>query len=119
MSYKRPIADVHEPEPDLGLDEPALFLAPRHTFSFAFIVSLVGFLFLFVVGTRLDIWLGGGKHDFWNLLGGPGGGSGDSLLYIAQVIAAILGVALTVVAIVVQLAANRYTPKIIDLFVRD
>ncbi|HVY62263.1 MAG TPA: DUF2254 family protein, partial [Planctomycetota bacterium] len=57
--------------------------------------------------------------DFFALLAGPESGSGDSLLYIAQVVAAILGVALTVVAIVVQLAANRYTPKIIDLFVRD
>src|SRR4051812_18392094 len=118
MSYKRPIADSKPVEMDLGPEEPTLFLAPRHTFSFAFIVSLVGFLFLFIVGTRLDTWLGGGKHAFWELLAGPGGGSGDSLLYIAQVVAAVLGGALTVVAIVVQLAANRYTPKIIDLFVR-
>jgi hypothetical protein len=37
----------------------------------------------------------------------------------AEVVVAVLGVAITVVAILVELAANRYTPRITDLFVRD
>lgn len=37
----------------------------------------------------------------------------------AEVVVAVLGVAITVVAILVELAANRYTPRIADLFVRD
>lgn len=36
-----------------------------------------------------------------------------------EVIAGILGIAITVVAIVVELAANRYTPRITELFVES
>jgi hypothetical protein len=119
MGYKRPVAESEERAIASALAADGDALVPRHTFSFAFTASLVGFLLLFIGGTLWDIWRAGGKHSLWDLVTGPGGGSGDSLLYIAQVVAAILGVALTVVAIVVQLAANRYTPKIIDLFIRD
>lgn len=38
---------------------------------------------------------------------------------LAQIIAAVLGIAITVVSIVVQLAATRYTPRVADLFFRD
>jgi len=37
----------------------------------------------------------------------------------AQVIVGIVGLVITVVAIVVQLAAQRYTPKLVDLFIND
>jgi hypothetical protein len=89
------------------------------TFGFAFIVSALGFLAVFLLGTIVDIALAPGPASLLSLLFGPGQANGDSLLYLAQIVAAILGIALTVVAIVVQLAANRYTAKIIDLFIRD
>lgn len=38
---------------------------------------------------------------------------------LAQVIVAVLGIAITVVSIVVQLAATRYTSRIADMFFRD
>src|SRR3954464_1058108 len=38
---------------------------------------------------------------------------------LAQVIAAVLAIAITVVSIVVQLAATRYTSRIADMFFRD
>lgn len=38
---------------------------------------------------------------------------------VSQIIAAVLGIAITVVSIVVQLAATRYTPRVADLFFRD
>ncbi|UCE20387.1 MAG: DUF2254 domain-containing protein [Gemmatimonadota bacterium] len=38
---------------------------------------------------------------------------------VAEVICGILAIAITVVAIIVQLAANRYTSKIIDLFINN
>ena len=38
---------------------------------------------------------------------------------LAEVTVAVLGIALTVVAIIVELAANRYTPRITELFIRD
>ena len=37
----------------------------------------------------------------------------------AEVVAAILGIAITVVAIVVELAANRYTHRITELFIQE
>jgi hypothetical protein len=43
----------------------------------------------------------------------------DALNNFGEVALGILGVAITVVAIIVELAANRYTPRITDLFVRD
>ncbi len=43
----------------------------------------------------------------------------NSLANLSQVVAAVLGIAITVVAIVVQLAATRYTPRVTDLFFRD
>jgi hypothetical protein len=38
---------------------------------------------------------------------------------LGEVTVAVLGIALTVVAIIVELAANRYTPRITELFLRD
>lgn len=38
---------------------------------------------------------------------------------LAEVLIGVLGLTLTVVAIVVQLAAQRYTPKLVDLFLAD
>ena len=43
----------------------------------------------------------------------------NALGNLAQVVVAVLGLVVTVVSIVVQLAANRYTPRITDLFFRD
>ncbi|MDI7269014.1 MAG: DUF2254 family protein [Myxococcota bacterium] len=54
-----------------------------------------------------SIFLAADPEMAWNTLGN-----------LAQVVAAILGIAITVVSIVVQLAANRYTPQIADLFIR-
>ncbi|MBI3992568.1 MAG: DUF2254 domain-containing protein [Candidatus Lambdaproteobacteria bacterium] len=44
---------------------------------------------------------------------------GDAIGGVSEVLIAILGLVITVVAIVVQLAAQRYTPKLVDLFVTD
>src|SRR5882724_11429584 len=43
----------------------------------------------------------------------------NALGTLAQVIAAVLGIAITVVSIVVQLAANRYTSRVTDMFFHD
>ena len=43
----------------------------------------------------------------------------NALGSLAQIIAAVLGIASTVVSIVVQLAANRYTSRVADMFFRD
>ena len=46
-------------------------------------------------------------------------GAVDTLASFAEVIVGVLGIAITVVAIIVELAANRYTPRITELFLRD
>ncbi len=42
----------------------------------------------------------------------------DAISSAAEVVAGVLAIAITVVAIVVELAANRYTPKLTNLFLR-
>lgn len=43
----------------------------------------------------------------------------DALLNLAEVTVGVLGVTVTVVSIIVELAATRYTPRITELFLRD
>jgi hypothetical protein len=43
----------------------------------------------------------------------------DTVTSFAEVTVGVLGIAITVVAIIVELAANRYTPRITELFLRD
>ena len=43
----------------------------------------------------------------------------DAIGGMAEVMVALLGLVITVVAIVVQLAAQRYTPKLVELFIAD
>ncbi|MEL6177550.1 MAG: DUF2254 family protein [Myxococcota bacterium] len=53
------------------------------------------------------------------VMGVRGGGLSEALGSLAEVLAAVLGLSLTVVAIVVQLASQRYSAKIVDLFMSD
>jgi fumarate reductase subunit D len=48
-----------------------------------------------------------------------GEAAASTLQSFMEVTVAVLGVTITVVAIIVELAANRYTPRITELFVRD
>lgn len=43
----------------------------------------------------------------------------NSIGVLSSIIAAVLGIIVTVVSIVVQLAANRYTPAVTEMFFRD
>ena len=43
----------------------------------------------------------------------------DTLVSFSEVTVGVLGIATTVVAIIVELAATRYTPRLTELFVRD
>jgi hypothetical protein len=48
-----------------------------------------------------------------------GAGAQGALSNMPEVIAGVLGITITVVAIIVELAANRYTPRITELFVHS
>jgi hypothetical protein len=87
------------------------------------------FLAAFAVATFLALWL----LDYFFIDAGARGREGpftqlfdydaetmqNALGSLAQVIAAVLGIAITVVSIVVQLAATRYTSRVADMFFRD
>jgi len=73
---------------------------------------------LLVVGTALDLHIAGSSPDAF-LSAFLAEGLESALDPLGEVLAAVLGISLTVVAIVVQLAAQRYPAKIVDLFMYD
>ena len=83
----------------------------------ALIVAVSSFTFF---GTSvLDIQFGEQALKFWNTLLFSDADSQQAVSNLAEVLIGVLGLTLTVVAIVVQLAAQRYTPKLVDLFLED
>ena len=80
------------------------------------VTSLVVFLFT----SAVDFAISTTEVTFWRTLFLSDGSSvsGD-VGNLAEVLIGVLGLTLTVVAIVVQLASQRYTPKLIDLFLAD
>jgi hypothetical protein len=89
----------------------------------------LGFFAAFAIATFAAFWL----LDYFVIDAGQRGGAGplrqlvefdaetmqNALGSLSQVIAAVLGIAITVVSIVVQLAATRYTSRVADMFFRD
>jgi hypothetical protein len=73
---------------------------------------------LFIVARFADV-LGGQGHFLSGLVLGKPDAIEQAVQNVSQVIVGVLGLVITVVAIVVQLAAQRYTPKLVDLFVTD
>ncbi|HVZ74549.1 MAG TPA: DUF2254 family protein [Polyangia bacterium] len=92
----------------------------------AFILALLA---AFAISAFLAFWLldyfvidaahAGSKGPFGQLFDYDVETMQNALGTLAQVIAAVLGIAITVVSIVVQLAANRYTSRVTDMFFRD
>jgi hypothetical protein len=87
-----------------------------------FAVSLVLFVAFWLLDT---VYLGRRTaatehHSAWRLLVELDAETLQNALgSLAQVVVAVLGIAITVVSIVVQLAATRYTPRIAEMFFRD
>ncbi len=90
----------------------------------------LGFLAAFAVAAFSAVWLldyfviganQAGRRDgpFAQLFDFDAETMQNALGSLSQVIAAVLGIAITVVSIVVQLAATRYTSRVADLFFRD
>jgi hypothetical protein len=84
------------------------------------IAGMLGVAFLIVAGSvSLDTGLSLlSTPELW-LEGLQGGAALDRVANAAEVVAGVLAIATTVVAIVVELAANRYTHRITQLFVRE
>ncbi|MFK7984925.1 MAG: DUF2254 family protein [Sandaracinaceae bacterium] len=83
-------------------------------FSLLFGIATVVFVSTFAI----DAW---GSHvDMWRLVRDPDPSAMlGALSNAAEVVAAVLGIAITVVAIIVELASNRYTHRITELFVAE
>jgi hypothetical protein len=89
----------------------------------------LGFFAAFAVATFTAVWLldyfvidadrHTGAGPFSQLLDYDAETMQNALGSLSQVIAAVLGIAITVVSIVVQLASTRYTSRVADLFFRD
>ncbi len=85
-------------------------------FPFSILVGLA--LAVFGLTFWIDNYTGLGKalRDVWD----PDTQAlADTIGNAGEVVAAILGIAITVVAIIVELASNRYTHRITELFVRE
>lgn len=92
----------------------------RNNQSFGWLVALIA-----VTSVSAAVYL---TTYFIDVAGSDGGGLADllfgtgaqgALSNMPEVIAGILGITITVVAIIVELAANRYTPRITELFVHS
>jgi hypothetical protein len=83
----------------------------------------IAFLFTMTVGGYLVVrWIDAmaAKAPFFSALFPNDVDAIDAAVgNFAQSMVGILGLVITVVAIVVQLAAQRYTPKLVDLFIND
>jgi hypothetical protein len=80
---------------------------------------LVVALAVFWVADWLESAPGESRNMFDWLSRLDGRGAMDRVASSAEVVAGVLAIAITVVAIVVELAANRYTHRITQLFVRE
>jgi hypothetical protein len=75
--------------------------------------------FLLVLG--LDYTLSfSGTGGFWSTVASYSPGDAQSTLgNLPEVVVGVLGIAITVVSIVLQLSATRYTPRVTEMFFRD
>ena len=77
-------------------------------------------LAVFVLSFGIDAMDQANPAAAWRLIVHPNPASAlGALSNAAEVVAAVLGIAITVVAIVVELASNRYTHRITELFVAE
>ena len=109
----------------LGTTQPAAPASGQPSFGRAALIRPLAML----GGLALAIFFGLYIVD-WSISGAPGNPFStlfrfdvdtmqNALGNMAQVVAAVLGIVITVVSIVVQLAATRYTPRIADMFFKD
>jgi hypothetical protein len=83
-------------------------------------ILLGGALTVFVLTVCLDVAGTANPLHVLDLLRQPNPESAQNTLGSAgEVVAAVLAIAITVVAIIVELASNRYTHRITELFVRE
>jgi hypothetical protein len=102
-----------------------LFMANRSTAAtriWLLPLSIVGgvCLMLFSATFLIDAAQSGHPSDVFRLLTHPNPAAAfNTLTNTGDIVAAVLAIALTVVAIVVELASNRYTHRVTELFINE
>ncbi|MBO6940742.1 MAG: DUF2254 domain-containing protein [Deltaproteobacteria bacterium] len=104
----------------MASDDESVSMRDRHSLR----IWLFPLLLLLGVSTAiflLTLWIDtGGDFSKLALLGHPNPESAANAIASAgEVVAAVLGIAITVVAIIVELASNRYTHRITELFISE
>lgn len=99
-------------------------MAPPRPYRRPVLLALAGTTVLVLVAASIysvlwwaDFGAVPGAPGPWTLFGLPA--AGETVGGLGEVTIAVLGIALTVVAIIVELAASRYTPRVTELFLRD
>ncbi len=101
-------------------DTSARVASTFRTWLLPFSVLLGSSVAVFVVTMVFDTFDEDNPGGIWALIVQPSPTSAlGAISNAAEVVAAVLGVAITVVAIVVELASNRYTHRITELFVAE
>jgi hypothetical protein len=93
---------------------------PSRGFPLARGLAPLAILFALAAAIYGAVWAidyGRWDRNPWALWTGPG--AYDVLSNFAEITIAVLGIAITVVAILVELASTRYTARVAELFVRD
>ncbi|MCS6798765.1 MAG: DUF2254 domain-containing protein [Myxococcota bacterium] len=96
--------------------------SPRllRTWVVPFVLLLGAAAALFLVSMAVDASTAPSPTAAWRLLVDPDPSvAREALASAGEIVAAVLAIAITVVAIVVELAANRYTHRITELFVAE
>ena len=76
--------------------------------------------FLLLLGLDFLLTFTGTTVEFWTKLSGYSPSDLQQALgNLPEVVAAILGIAITVVSIVLQLSSTRYTPRVTEMFFLD
>ncbi len=89
-------------------------------FLFPFIKLFILSIAIFLTNRFIDVYLISEKSTFLhNILSTDVNVLANMLSGLGEVITAILGIEITAVAIIVQLAANKYSSNIMDLFVNN
>ena len=94
--------------------------ARRDVFSHREVFGSLAILTVTSVSVYTGLWFidfGPGGPTPWVLFTNPQ--TVSTLANLGEVTVGTLGVALTVITIIVELASNRYTPRITELFIRD
>jgi hypothetical protein len=77
-------------------------------------------LALFVLTYMVDAGASADPRHVWHLIARPNPAAAfNTLTNAGDIVAAVLAIALTVVAIVVELASNRYTHRVTELFISE